>query len=1085
MAKIRIITTQNNKSGNFNESRDDLIINTKVVLTNGDNSGLTDIEWEMIGWAQDSPNDEEPDSTYTNPVKNAYIGASWDDYNKRIYLSPYMQAPEIKWQYINSYDSGEIIAYKNNITAKEKAYINGAYDSLNKRIYFCPFEQANENIWHFIACDGYSSKKDSYGSGTVVPFLNNSSVEFKGYSDCVYDDVKKRIYFIPFFQAKKEKWHYIDCNAKDNDGYSSVNIVSYDNEFVNEMVDGYAYSGGIYDEENNRIYFSPYLQSVKENWHYVECSSGKVISYKHNTNITDGYAYSGGVYDPLNKRIYLVPYSQGLKEEWHYIECDPDNDDYNIGDIVAYKNNTSAFDKAYVGGAYCELHNRIFFAPFEQTKANDWHGIDCLNGKVFSYKHNKRKELTDNRAYAGAIYDSVNERVYFVPYQQSEKAFWHYIDCVSGDLVSYINGENFTFTPRVYGTYIIQLTLNGNIRGKVGAAIKSRKLGIRYPSTNEGNQFFGSWQDQITSATLLIEGYGIHNDSYQEIFNIEEKNSPSESDIILIEDSEDGYSKKKVQFTNFPAGTFGTDENAIHDNVAEEIYNITEKTNVSDNDLVLIEDSEDGYSKKSVKVSSLPGGDNLQYVQEKIESTGETYYQLTYVPSNSLLSDSNKIIKCFKDGLSMNYDVSLSNVNYYNYDSLYNSILFNTSIGSKYRFCYWTDGNIFPPSYKCWIEYQKLLYSGIETSTYLGRSACISGNYSAMGIQTTTDFVHFNSDVVIYEKSLGIWSQYQKINQPHLAYNFGSESIVMFNDTLVIGAHSAVIGGVATGAVYVYVNIAGTWTFQQILSPIDGSSNDEFGRRVDIYEDTIVVGSSSHNLPVGNNGAAYVYTRTGSVWSLQQKLLPSDSQSNKYFGSSVSVYKNTIAVGSNGDQNGGLYFGSGAAYIFKRTGSSWVQESKLLISDIANNDYLGSSIKLFNEENVFVGAPQKKSGVLLKGFVYLFSKDPTWIQKQKISPSTSSDGMLFGYSIAVSGKEILISAPSQRISPYTGTGAVYAFNFSNYICTQLQRLRQSVPATHDKFGWSISAYGDDAIFGTPQISGAGIGCGYIFIKDWC
>lgn len=50
-----------------------------------------------------------------------------------------------------------------------------------------------------------------------------------------------------------------------------------------------------------------------------------------------------------------------------------------------------------------------------------------------------------------------------------------------------------------------------------------------------------------------------------------------------------------------------TDINAIHDNVANEVSALSEKTSINDNDLVIIEDSEASYVKKKVKASNLPG----------------------------------------------------------------------------------------------------------------------------------------------------------------------------------------------------------------------------------------------------------------------------------------------------------------------------------------------------------------------------------------------------------------------------------------------------------------------------------------------
>lgn len=63
------------------------------------------------------------------------------------------------------------------------------------------------------------------------------------------------------------------------------------------------------------------------------------------------------------------------------------------------------------------------------------------------------------------------------------------------------------FTPTVEGTYIIQLTVNGNIKGTIGAAIRSSLLNIRLPSSGEGNQFEGGWEWATVQAFSTLEAY--------------------------------------------------------------------------------------------------------------------------------------------------------------------------------------------------------------------------------------------------------------------------------------------------------------------------------------------------------------------------------------------------------------------------------------------------------------------------------------------------------------------------------------------------------------------------------------------------
>jgi hypothetical protein len=87
--------------------------------------------------------------------------------------------------------------------------------------------------------------------------------------------------------------------------------------------------------------------------------------------------------------------------------------------------------------------------------------------------------------------------------------------------------------------------------------------------------------------------------------------TPVSGDFLLIEDLSDSLNKKKVDVGNFAdSGHTHTyyDAAAIHDNEANEISAITEKTTPANNDLLVIEDSADSYVKKRLKFSNLPAG---------------------------------------------------------------------------------------------------------------------------------------------------------------------------------------------------------------------------------------------------------------------------------------------------------------------------------------------------------------------------------------------------------------------------------------------------------------------------------------------
>jgi len=111
-----------------------------------------------------------------------------------------------------------------------------------------------------------------------------------------------------------------------------------------------------------------------------------------------------------------------------------------------------------------------------------------------------------------------------------------------------------------------------------------------------------------------------------------------------------------------------------------------------------------------------------------------------------------------------------------------------------------------------------------------------------------------------------------------------------------------------------------------------------------------------------------VFTRSGSTWIQQAKLLPSDGATYDYFGNSVSLDGDTAIIGARGDDDNGYWAGS--AYIFTRSGTNWTEEQKLLASDGVAYDYFGCSVSI-DGEYAIVGVYGADDD---KGSAYVFNK---------------------------------------------------------------------------------------------------------------
>ena len=144
---------------------------------------------------------------------------------------------------------------------------------------------------------------------------------------------------------------------------------------------------------------------------------------------------------------------------------------------------------------------------------------------------------------------------------------------------------------------------------------------------------------------------------------------------------------------------------------------------------------------------------------------------------------------------------------------------------------------------------------------------------------------------------------------------------------------------------------ASAFSTETKLTASDGAVNDEFGFSVSISGNTAVVGA----IQLNNNGpgAAYVFVRSRTGWTQQAKLTASDGAAQDLFGWSVSISGGTAVVGAQFDDDKGV--NSGSAYVFVRSGTGWSQQDKLTATDRASLDLFGWSVSI-SGNTALVGA---------------------------------------------------------------------------------------------------------------------------------
>jgi hypothetical protein len=250
-----------------------------------------------------------------------------------------------------------------------------------------------------------------------------------------------------------------------------------------------------------------------------------------------------------------------------------------------------------------------------------------------------------------------------------------------------------------------------------------------------------------------------------------------------------------------------------------------------------------------------------------------------------------------------------------------------------------------------------------------------------------------------------------------------------------------------------------------------------------IFGDTAVVGAPNDTGDVVTcavgAGAAYVYTRSGTLWTKVATLCASDGALGDRFGASVSINSGNIAVGAPSRAAG-----AGAVYVYSGGGATWTENGTILTSaqTTANGGagQLGSAVSI-QGFTVAAGAPHSKlNGKADAGITVVFTSNDsgnTWTTTTfRANGGQARAGGLFGTSVSLSGSTILVGAPGYTTGhPHSGT--VFVFVNNGAVWTQQANIRPA-NTTNAFTGTAVSLFQDTAAFGAP---GAGSGKGAVYV----
>ena len=400
-----------------------------------------------------------------------------------------------------------------------------------------------------------------------------------------------------------------------------------------------------------------------------------------------------------------------------------------------------------------------------------------------------------------------------------------------------------------------------------------------------------------------------------------------------------------------------------------------------------------------------------------------------------------------------------------------------------------------------WSQQAYLKASNTDSGDHFGSQIAISGDtlvIAATGESSCATGVNGNQSdnscqgsgaVYVFTRAGGAWSQqaYLKASNTDPGDFFGG-SVAVSGDTIVVGAgtedstatgvqgNQADNGAQNSGAAYVFVRNGTTWTQQAYLKASNTDADDRLGA-VSISGDTVVLGAAFEDSSAtgvngdqtdnsaSSSGAAYVFVRSGNIWTQQAYLKASNADPGDIFGAAVCVSEDTIVVGAtaemsaatgiNGDQTNNSASNSGAAYVFVRSGNIWTQQAYLKASNAEELDMFGARVEI-SRDTVVIGAQfessastgvngdQVSNGQLFSGAAYVFARQGShWVQQAYLKASNTDTEDLFGRSVAVSETTVVVGADAED-SPGVGvdsnnqgnglpqSGAAYFFDLLDF-----------------------------------------------------
>ena len=342
-----------------------------------------------------------------------------------------------------------------------------------------------------------------------------------------------------------------------------------------------------------------------------------------------------------------------------------------------------------------------------------------------------------------------------------------------------------------------------------------------------------------------------------------------------------------------------------------------------------------------------------------------------------------------------------------------------------------------------------------------GWSVAISGKTTLVGAAFENGGAFGAGRAYTFASKTGLLGNTLTSRTPQKEGEFGY-SVAVSGSVVVIGAPDEASGGLpSAGNVYIFNSKTDTWI--TLTSP-NAQAEGYFGDSVAVSGKTVVVGAPAETFN-GVITAGNVYTFNAKTGKLLRTFDSPNPGYDGFFGYSVAINDTTMVVGAP-YQNYSATAAAGQAYIFNaKTGA---EISGLGSPNPASNGHFGYSVAV-GLDAVVVGAPYETAGGQVDaGHAYTFNPGTGSLVSTLSSPNSQVFG-LFGYSVAEGGSPVgtvVVGAPYESLGAgYTDAGRAYTFNAGTGAL--LSTLTSPNAQAVGYFGYSVAMSGKTVVIGAP------------------